>query len=239
MRSASPLVLAALVLGCRQPAATTYEPRMDLDDLVPGLDSPSNGYLLLTDEKTQGRFACGLAIAKFAPVNGEGPLQLTPVKANEQAYWTEQLTGVSAVRDLAFLTPISTRPDGQAPAALCALAGRLNASLLLIYAPNRFAPNAAQVFGVLYDVERRSPIATLHTSIEFDEESGIAEPPDDEQGDHRDIDAAYQAPRAFEEQTLACLRELTTRDAFLPTTQPHKWQTRDRWWIPTKIKTTK
>ena len=92
---------------------------------------------------------------------------------------------------------------------------------------------------VLYDVEQCSPIAILHTFVEFTEEGGVSEPPVDEQGDHRDIDAAYQAPREFEDQTLACLRELTARDSFLPTTQPHKWQTEDRWWVPTRIKTGK
>jgi len=238
-RNAFLVALAASLFGCQRPSGLTCEPRLELDQLVPGLQTPDNSYLLLTDGQTRGRFACGLAIAKFVPADNDAALELAALKPIEQAYWTERLTGVSAVRELVFLSPINTRSGGQSADALCAVAERLDAALLLVYAPNRFGPNSAQVLGVLYDVQHRRPIAALHTSAQILEDDGEEESPAEKRGDRRDTDAAYRAPRDFESQTLACVLELVSRDSPTPTTQPHRWQTPDfdeRWWIPTWIK---
>jgi hypothetical protein len=237
-RNAFLVAIAALMPGCQHHSELTYQPRLELDQLVPGLQTPDNSYLLLTDEQTRGRFVCGLAIAKFAPAEDDAALELVAVKPNEQAYWTERLAGVSAVRELVFLSPIDTRSGGQAADALCAVADRLDTALLLVYAPNHFGPNSAQVLGVLYDTQQRRPIATLHTSAQILEEDGTEESPAERPGDHRDTDAAYRAPRDFERQALACVLELVSRDAPAPTTQPHRWQAPDfdeRWWIPRRI----
>jgi hypothetical protein len=239
VREALPLAILVLLGGCGRPSPVMYEPQLEMHDLAPGLQAPDNAYILLTDQPTHGRFACGLAIAKFAPAHGDGPLELVALKPNEQAYWTEKLTGVSAVRELVFLTPVNTRGSGQSIEGLCTTAQRLEASLLLVYAPNRFGVNSAQVLGVLHDVPRRTPLAALHTSAQILDEDGEEEPVAKKRGDQRDIDAAYCAPRAFEAQTVACLLELVHRDAPMPTTQPHRWQVPkfdERWWIPSRIK---
>jgi hypothetical protein len=239
VREALPLAILASLCGCGRPTAIMYEPQLQMDDLAPGLQAPDNAYVLLTDQPTHGRFACGLAVAKFAPAHGDGPLELVALKPNEQAYWAEKLTGISAIRELAFLTPVNTRSRGQGVEALCATAQRLEASLLLVYAPNRFGINSAQVLGVLYDVQERTPLATLHTSAQILDEDGEEEPLAEKRGDQREIDAAYCAPRAFEAQTVACLLELVGRDMPTATTQPHRWQVPEfdeRWWIPSRIK---
>ncbi|MBU0638100.1 MAG: hypothetical protein KKB50_04485 [Planctomycetes bacterium] len=236
------LVLVAWMgAGCSSPEPVTYQPRIELDDLTAGLTVPDNDYCLLKSDPTQGRFACSLAIAEFAPVGGEDSreLALVPMKTNQEAYWADQLRGLPGVRDALFLSPFDVRAAGPGLEGLCASAGGLDASLLLAYAPSRFGPNAAQVVGVLYDVEERVALATLHASARFiEEEEGEEIAQDNKPGDHRDTDAAYQAGRAFERHAMVCLQELMSYDTPPPTTQPHQWETprEDRWWVPRVIR---
>ena len=232
--------VVVLWLSCHRSPHATYEPRIEMADLGAGLETPDNGHLLLTKTSTQRRFGCGLAVAKLVPIcddNGRR-LELVLPQPNEEAYWTEQMRGVPELRDLLFLSPLDMRSAGQGLDGLYVAAARLGAALLLTYAPNRFDANSAQVLGVLYDVKARTALATLGTSAQFVGEDGEQISPARKRGDHRQIDAAFQASRAFEGQTLTCLRELISRDSPPPTTQPHRWQAArpDRWWLPTVIK---
>lgn len=224
-----------LWLGCHQSPRVTYEPRIEMADLAAGLKMSDNAHLLLTEEGTQGLFGCGLAMAKLMPVYDENGrrLELVSPKPNEEANWTEQMRGVPEIRDMLFLSPLDMRTTGSRLDGLCSAAERLGAALLLAYAPNHFDANSAQVLGVLYDTRSRGALATLHASAQFVDEDGEEIPPADERGDHREVDAAFQASRAFEHHTLACLWELIRRDSPPPTTQPHRWQTPrpDRCWL--------
>lgn len=231
------LTLACLA-GCAKAPQVVYEPPVSMDDLAPGLSAPDNNYALLGDMQTSGRFACPLAIAKFASRDhDDGPqIDLVAARPREQAYWTEQLRGIAAVREVIFLSPLTTRPNGSGVPNLCATARRLGAPLLLVYAPNGLGPNSAQVFGVLWDTAAVQPLATLHASSQILDDDGQEESPNDERGDHRDQDARYQAQRSFEHHLFACLRELIERDTPAPTTQPHRWEKPlvERWWIRTR-----
>ena len=67
---------------------------------------------------------------------------------------------------------LSVVPDRPGPDTLRAAAAARNATLMLLYAPNRYGPNSAQVLGVLYDVPSGQPLATLHASATLLDEEG-------------------------------------------------------------------
>jgi len=230
------LIAATLPLsGCGQKHPVAYEPPISISDLVTGVPAPDNAYMLLVNEQTEGRFTCPLAIAKLVPDDTPNGCQLAfqATRNDEQAYWTEQVRGVIEVSHVLFLSPRSTRPEGQSIDALCTAADRLGAALLLVYAPNGVGPNSAQVLGVLYDVSTQRALATLHASSRILDDDGEEASPNHKKGDHRDVDARFQAQRQFERHTLACLRELMHRDSPPTKTQPHRWQTPvlERWWV--------
>ncbi|MEW6198906.1 MAG: hypothetical protein AB1601_09610 [Planctomycetota bacterium] len=232
------LIVAGMLTGCQEPppAVVRYEPPLRMDDLEAGLTFQPNGFQLLTDDTTTGRFPCPLAIAKYVPreVDTGGELQFCPLTPLEQAWWTEQVRGVNAIRDVIFLRPLSTRPAGQGLAALCDTAARLGAPWLLVYAPNGLGPNSAQVLGVLYDTSPPRALATLHAETVVVDALALETSPYQETGDQRDRDARYQVQRRFERLLLECLHALIQRDAPPTTTQPHKWDKPllERWWLP-------
>lgn len=231
------LVFGAMAfLGCdKKHEVVVYEPALRMDQLAPGLSAPHDNFTLLTDQRTEGRFTCPLAIAKFVPgaATDGGGLRFVAMHHAEEAAWAEQFRGVLALRFILFMRPMDTRPEGQSTQELCNAALRLGAPLLLVYAPNGTGPNSAQVLGVLYDTSNEQPLATLHATAKFLEEDGIEASPNRARGDHRTTDARFQAQRTFEQHTLTCLRELIHLDSPATTTQPNKWQTSlfDRWWV--------
>ena len=218
-------LLAALLSGCQHTPAATYEPRLTMASLAPGLDAPDNTYLLQVDDQTQGRFPCSLAVARLAlpEIEPNGDLVTAEMSPGDEAYWTEAFRGVSAIRDLRFLDRRSLKDDGGGISGLLAAARRIEAPLLLVHAPNRYGPNSAQVLGVLYDVETKGPIAALHTSAHRLNEDGLETAPEEEKGDRRLYDACYQAGRAFEHQAVDCLRDQFRRDELPHEPQPHHW----------------
>ena len=228
------LLITALfsLVGCANKQAIVYQRQIQIEELAPDVAPVDNAFRLLTDEATRGRFGCGLAIAKLLPGEASGSVHLVAATLAEEGYWVSALCGVSEVRDLEFLTPINVRPDEPTTESLCAAAAALNADLLLMYAPNRYGPNSAQVLGVLYDVHGCQPLAVLHASATYLDEEGVETPPDNEWGNQRAVDACYQASRAYERHLLCCLRDLIEKDEPLPV-QPHHWDTpaQERWWL--------
>ena len=228
------------MLGCHSPETVRVQPRLSLDDLVSGLDPIDNSHLLLSREPTVGRFTCSLAIAKFDS-RGESfqpQLELSDIPPAEQAQWVEAFRGISDIREMVFLTHLSSENGRRDPQALCGVARRFGAPLLLIYTPNRHGQNTAQVLGVLYDVAKTRPIATLHAGARFVDDDGRETAPEHLRGDLRDWDACYQAARAFEKHAQDCLNELVMLDSPPATTQPHEWRKPwpERWWVPKVIK---
>ncbi|MFQ5805450.1 MAG: hypothetical protein ACE5I3_03260 [Phycisphaerae bacterium] len=226
--------VAFALLGCAVQSPGAYERRIQMRELAAGVAPVDDGYHLLVQEKTQGRFACSLAIAKFAPANQAGVVDLVELTPAEEAYWANAVCGISEVRDLQFLSPLSVRPDEPCTDTLCAAAAARGAPLLLLYAPNRYGRNPAQVLGVLYDVKSAQPIASLHASASLLDENDEEVAPDGKRGDHRAADAYFQASREFERHVGCCLGELIRNDSPPPTTQPHRWSTppEERWWLP-------
>ena len=172
-----------------------------------------------------------------APLRPEAwPLELAlrPLRAMEEACWTERMRGVRALRDVIFLSPRSTKIEGQTPAALCAAAHRLGANLLVVYAASGLGTNSAQSVGILYDTPTATPLATIYATARILDAEGVESSPNPRIGDHRRDDARYQAQRRFEGYVEAALRELVARDQPSPSTQPSRWQTplNERWWLP-------
>lgn len=202
-----------------------YEPPITMADIAPGLAAPDNSYQLLVDERSVGRFACPLAVAKLMPCDGDhdAELRFVEMKPAEQAYWTTRMRGVSAVSDVLFLRPKAVKPFEPDLVSMCNSAIRMDAPLLLIYASNGLGPNSAQVMGVLYDTNTCKPLGTLHAASRFYNDKQLEVSPYLEEGDLRDVDARYQAQRDFERHALALLRELIERDVPPATTQPHRW----------------
>ncbi len=236
-------IALALLAGCAEKHATpvTYDPPPRLNDLNADLAAaessvPSDGYRVLTTEATSGRFACDLAIAKFARVGGGSATAATLVAPTpaEQAYWTDRFRGVQQIRALTFLTPRGVRLEGDGPEALCRAATGLGAPLVIAYERSVTGPNSATAVGVVYRTEDAAILATLRS-----QGSGPAAPEGDDtqldelKGDHRDVDARFQTQRRFEDHAFACIRDLVRADHAPPTTQPHEWQQPfvERWWM--------
>ncbi len=229
------LLVTFTLLGCAPEVPRVYERQMQIRELAADVGPVDNAFRLQVFEETRGRFACSLAIAKLVPNNEAGVVKLVKMTPAEEAWWVEAVRGITPLSDLQFLSPISVVPEKARTDTLCAAAADRAATLLMLYAPNRYGPNSAQVLGVIFDVASCQPIATLHSSANFIlGEEGEEIPPEDEIGDHRDEDACFQALRTYEQHLLSCLGELIQHDSPSPTTQPHHWQTppSQRWWLP-------
>lgn len=239
MRAAAPIGILALSMlltlpGCASKAPRVYERQMQMRELAADVAPVDNAYRLDLVEATRGRFACSLAIAKLVPANEAGSVNLVKMTPAEEAYWVSAVCGLVELSDLQFLSPLSVVPDKPDTDTLCAAAAARNATLMLLYAPNRHGPNSAQVLGVLYDVATGRPLAALHASASFLDEEGQETSVDEETTDQRDNDAYYQASRAYEQHLIGCLGQLIRNDSAAPTTQPHRWETppAQRWWVP-------
>lgn len=230
------LISVAFATGCaaRKEAPRVYERQIKLSELAADVPTPKNAFQLRDFERTTGRFACSLAIAKFTWDESSDSIKFRRTSKMEEAAWVEATRGLSELTDLQFLDPIDTVPNPPTLEFLCGAARDLNTALLLVYIPNRFGPNSAQVLGVLYDSFTGRPLASLHTNAEYLDESGVESPPDELKGDHRQSDAYYQACRAYERLLVRCLGALIDQDAPSTETQPHRWTTPpdQRWWIP-------
>jgi hypothetical protein len=228
------LSLILTMPGCASEAPRVYERQIHMRELAADVAPVENAFRLDVVEPTRGRFACSLAIAKLVPTDEAGSVNLVPMTPAEEAYWVNAVCGLVEVRDLQFLSPLSVVPDKPDTETLRAAAAAREATLMLLYAPNRYGPNSAQVLGVLYDVASGRPLAALHASANFLDEEGQEVSVDPETGDHRDRDAYYQASRAYEQHLIECLGQLIRSDSAAPTTQPHRWETppSQRWWLP-------
>jgi hypothetical protein len=230
MRNAHARIVIALVLtllsACHRQEEVRYEPPLRMTDLAAGVTAPEDGYALLTDAHTVGRFTCPLAVAKLAPQEDmdDSVLRLTAMRPAEEACWTDVLRGVDAIRFVLFMRPTTVAPKPGDLPTLCRVAHEMGAPLLVVYAPNGLGPNSAQVLGVLYDTAEQWPIATFRAAEQYFNDDGEEESPNDETGDLRSIDARYQAQRAFERYVRDCLRDLIERDEPPATTQPHRWK---------------
>jgi hypothetical protein len=228
----SGVIALCVVAGCaKEPVPVAYAPRVTVADFAGELPMPQDGYQMLVQEPTTGRFTCGLAVARLRADSEDGApvISVGALSPAEQAYWVETFRGVAALTDTSFLAPVTLKAEPEPLTALCRAAGTLGAKLLLVYVPGQIGPNSAEVLGVLYDVPTQRPLATLHRTMTIRNEEGVELPavelvrdtkPRQELREH---DAYYQTGRAFEQLTLQCVRELLQVDTPPSSTQPHRW----------------
>ncbi|MBU0618099.1 MAG: hypothetical protein KKI02_10315 [Planctomycetes bacterium] len=228
------LLAAFTLLGCASEVPRVYERQIEMRELAAEVAPVDNMYRLEAVDETRDRFACSLAIAKLVPAGEVGTINLVQMTPAEEAYWVNAVCGLTELSDLQFLSPLSVVPDRPGTDTLRAAAAARDANLMLLYAPNRYGPNSAQILGVLYDVASGRPLAALHASASFLNEEGEEVSVDQETSNQRDNDAYYQASRAGEQHLVHCLGELIRLDSAAPTTQPHRWETppSQRWWLP-------
>ncbi|RMF79010.1 MAG: hypothetical protein D6744_09530 [Planctomycetota bacterium] len=223
-------------IGCGPRVEIHYGPRIELSDLAANVRPAENGFALLQSAASRGRFACSLAIAMFVPGDerGEEKLTLAAMQDADEAWWTEILRGVAEIQDVQFLTPIGVRPETASIETLCRRAARREAALLLVFAPNRYGPNAAQVFGVIYDTQSCTPLVSLHAARAWDGAEETGDAVDQMPGLHREEDAVFQTRREFEQHVLAAIAKLVAADQPPTTPQSHQWRkpVEERWWLP-------
>lgn len=194
-----------------------------MTDLASGAHKPDNGYEFLQSEQTQGRFACRVAIAAYAPIEDQNGLQLrlSDTKPDDQACWVEAFRGVNEIRDLVFLTPTYMRNFAPGRMGACEAAANLGAPLLFTFSTARDRLNAAEAIGVLYDTATCKILATLHGNAALPPKY---EKPDDQNEDYviaEDLKRA--ALQDLQAHALACIQTLVQRDRRPTTKQPHYW----------------
>lgn len=225
------LGMAALVAGCaKQQPVVQYAPEVTLADFATPADVPEQGYALVDTEQTVGRFACRLAVARFAPQMGAEGVRTTlaDITPAEQGRWAETFRGIKHLSDLAFLNPVVVLNDPVDVPALCAAAREQRARLLLVYVAAQSGPNSAYMLGALYDTHDCTLLATLHAQdarlSEKGEELTPAELADEQDlDDPREVDAYYHARDAFGQSARAVMVALIRLDEPTPEPVPHRW----------------
>ncbi len=210
--------------GCRAPLPPpACDARVDFTVFGPDVPRTENGYRLVGDHPTQGRFPCTLAIARLERASGStDAFAVVDVSPFEQAHWVETFRGCRPIRDLCFLSARQVKLAGDPITGLLTAARGIQAQLLLLHVPNHYAPHTVQVIGVVYEVASGRPLAALHAESDLPplEED---EPLDELHGDHRAVDPRYQAARQFEQTALACVGAQVNLDHVPADKQPHRW----------------
>lgn len=223
-RVVGPLIgLIALTLlgnGCAdEPEIVLYSPPVQLTDFSDPLPLPEEGFLLLQDSDTTGRFSCAMALVKIEALAEEidFEIQVAPFSMNEQAYWTETYRGINGITDLVFIGPTTVKAAPRPLSVLCDAASGHGAQLLLAYAPAQIGPNSAHLVGVMYDTERCAALATFRETLTLRNGEGdeitAEELSLERELPRREVDAYYIASRRFEDATLMLMRELLLMDS--------------------------
>jgi hypothetical protein len=223
-------------LGCSEtPPVRVYSPAVSASSFDGAPSLPSNGYSIIDRSATVGRFPVTLGVLRLAHDGSLEPVKILPPEAAE---WVEVFRGISAVRDLTFLAPVTLRAFEPTVAGRCTAARGVGAGLLLVYAPLRTGVNSAQVAGVIYDTKTQAIIATLQQTrsitntggVEaspeevFEEREELADETDDpDPPDFRQADALFPTRWAFQESVRTAMLELADQDTPAPREPSNQW----------------
>jgi len=223
----SALTLAAGV-GCahKKEQPWTPQPRVAWDHLctVP-LRFPQNGFMLVSDAQSHGRFPAALAVSRVAVRGDVGRGQkhsaYIPAKPkNEYLQWNAAFDDQMALSEV---FPIANRDLGGGPAApdlIVAACHALHARLALVYAVNELSPTEAEMIGVLYETDKAEPVATFHAFARSVPPGPEQKPEEVDPWTH---DARALVRERFEQHVYQCMRTLIRQD--IPTTEdvPAGW----------------
>lgn len=218
----------AVGVGCAQKQARpwTPQPRVAWDHLsTTPVFFPENGFTLVSEEKSLGRFPAALAVSRVA-VRGDvggGQKHSTYIPAkpkNEYLQWNAAFDDQMALSEV---FPIANRDLGGGPAEpeqIVAACHALHARLALVYAVNELSPTEAEMIGVLYETDKAKPIATFHAFAKSLPPGPEQKPGEVDPWTH---DARALVRQRFERHVYECMRTLIRQD--IPTTEevPAGW----------------
>ncbi|MEP0842363.1 MAG: hypothetical protein HRF43_06590 [Phycisphaerae bacterium] len=186
---------------------------------------PENGYRLVGDEPSTGRFPSALAVVRVEPTAGSGddpPWRLSHLKEEQAVYWNSLFNTTPEIRELMILNPKTPLARGRGVKAIAATAGRLSAGVCLVYGPAHAQADEAALLGHLLDSRTGASLACIaSTAGPADFETAR---PDRPNGDRRHQDVQYLAARRFERLVRDCVIELIRRDSAPAATRPSPWQ---------------
>lgn len=219
---------AAAGTGCTQPKEQPWvpQPRVARDHLcTTPLAFPEDGFTLVSDLPSNGRFPSALAVSRVAVrgdvSGGHQPGAYIPSKPrNEYLQWNAAFDDQMALSEV---FPIAQRDLGGGPAApdqIVAACHALHARLALVYGINELSPTEAEMIGVLYETENAKPVATFHAFAKS------VPPGPDQKPEQLDLwthDARALVRQRFEQHVYDCVRTLIRQDT--PTTEevPAGW----------------
>lgn len=225
------ILLAAC--GCQQdknlpPAAYTGPTLTQRDLTVEGPKMGDTGYVVLEEQTSVGRFPGGVAIARLVPADGD-PLDEPPrrewwlgsIPEEKATHWTSLFNTLNAVQEVLILDSQSVQWRDCDLAKVVTTAGRMNASVCVIWGPAEAPADHAALLGVVMAADTGLPVACVRA------EAGPAdflEPaPDQVKADLRHKDVNHLVARKFENQVRRCVRELIARDQPTTTMRPSPW----------------
>lgn len=229
----------AAVAGCSKPEPPPLAyagPTLAAADfgLVEPVDPDENGFTLLDDGPSQGRFPAALGVVRLDKPSplfvtddhlfvAERGWEVATLREEEAAYWNGLLKTIPQSRAVHVLDRRSTvSPDCGLEEVLDA-ARRLGLELCLIYGPRLVEDGCAGLGGVIFEVATGKPLAYVQSRAEILD----FEPPrpDRSKYDRSHQDVNYLAARRFEREVRNCFLVLTARDRPAATTQPSPWRT--------------
>lgn len=191
---------------------------------------PAEGFRIIRDQPSTGRFPGAMAVIRLEPAENPGPedprWRVGTLLEEQGAYWNSLFNATPEIRELMILNRRTPWVRGAGIEALAATAQRLSARLCLVYGPAQAQPEEAALMGNLLDSQTGESLACVSataTPADFE-----AARPDRQSGDQRHRDVEYLAARKFETLVKQCVIELIRRDATPTTTRPSPWQGMER-----------
>lgn len=226
---------AALLLmgaGCASPKQTdliaTETEDTGLSAAELGATGPAienDGYRLLSNQRTNGRFPCSVAVTrlkKSAAGTQERPYEIAPIRAPAASRWNNLLELDPLVREVGILGKYGLPLKSVSIADLLKESDRLGYALTVIYSESGDEGYVSEQVGVMWDNRSHTPLAVFQSSATGDPEAKIKkDTPESE--DPRILVAGFMAGRALHQLAASALWELAAQDDRSTTTQPSPW----------------
>jgi hypothetical protein len=214
--------------GKTEEPIVVYEPEIGLADIArTSLEVKANAYHLLNPDQTMGRFPGAIAVARLKLSDEKhrtdgNVVALKSLNGPEAAYWNHLYDNLPSVRSWFELRDFDVPPGKMTAERLVQAAGRLHATLCLLYGQNEIDGDTKLV-GVLYDTRSTKPIATLHAQCTGVNDWPNARPEGRHEDDYRHQDNTYLASRKFERFAYDCVVQLIGTDKPERIEKPDGW----------------
>lgn len=209
---------ALSALGCSgarkrsQPEVFTPQPRVTWGELCPqSIAPPDEGYALLGEPGSVGRFPATVGVTRLAVREKEGArVPVLPGRPkNEFLTWNRAFDELMAISNV---FPVAQRDLGGGdarPMQILAAFRGLQAGLGIIYATNELSPTETEMIGVLYDSSTARPLAAISARAVS---TAPADPDDIDELDPWKHDSRALVRKRFVEHCFNCVRELIALD---------------------------